>query len=131
MKTRCKLIQWITTHKILVAFAIMLLSFGACKAAELLAPAKEIALIIGEPWKNMQTRSTAKIADDIPDEIWYQMPKELAYLRFADPNYEFTTPPAKYLSISFNRGIVYSVRMSPQVEPLPLQEALDESPYCP
>ena len=125
MTTHSKLIQWFTTHKILTVFATMLLAFGACTASELLAPAKEIALVIGEPWKDMQARSTAKIADDIPDEIWYRVPKELAYLRFADPKHEFTTPAAKYFSISFNRGIVYSVRISPQIEPLPLQEALN------
>jgi len=125
MTTHSKPIQWIRRHKILTAFAAMVLAFGACTAAEHLTPAKEIALIIGEPWKDMQIRSTAEIADDIPDEIWYRMPKEIAYLRFADPKHEFTTPAAKYFSISFNRGIVYSVRMSPQVEPLPLQDALN------
>lgn len=125
MKTQSNLIQWITTHKALAMFTALLLGIGACKAAEFLAPAKEIALIIGEPWKNMQTRSTAKIADDIPDEIWYRVPKELAYLRFSDPDYEFVTPPAKFFTIGFNRGKIDSIRMSPQIEPLPLQEALD------
>lgn len=125
MRVHDKMFQWVIHHKILTVLAATLLVAGACKAAELVTPAKEIALIIGEPWKDMQTRSTAEIADDIPDEIWYRMPKELAYLRFADPKYKFTTPPAKYFSILFNRGIIYSVRMSPQVEPLPLQEALD------
>ena len=125
MKTQSNLIQWITTHKALAMFTALLLGIGACKAAEFLAPAKEIALIIGEPWKNMQTRSTAKIADDIPDEIWYRVPKELAYLRFSDPDYEFVTPPAKFFTIGFNRGKIDSIRMSPQIEPLPLQQALD------
>ena len=103
----------------------MLLAFGACKAGQHFTPTKEIALIIGEPWKSMQARSTAKIADDIPDEIWYRVPKKLAYLRFSDPYYEFVTPPAKFFTIGFNRGKIDSIRMSPQIEPLPLQEALD------
>ena len=125
MKTQCNLIQWITTHKAFAIFTALLLGIGVCTAAEFLTPAKEIALIIGEPWKNMQTRSTAKIADDIPDEIWYRVPKELAYLRFSDSDYEFVTPPAKFFTIGFNRGKIDSIRMSPQIEPLPLQEALD------
>ncbi|WP_334120858.1 hypothetical protein, partial [Limnobacter sp.] len=87
-------------------------------------PAKEIALIIGEPWKDMQSRSTAEIADNIPDEIWYRIPKELAYLRFADPKHGFITPPAKFFTVSFDDDAsIRSVRMSPQVEPLPLQES--------
>jgi hypothetical protein len=125
MTTHSTLIQWIRHHKILTALATMLFVVGACKAAELLTPAKEIALIIGEPWKDMQARSSAEIGDDIPDEIWYRMPKELAYLRFADPQHGFVTPPAKFFTIGFNRGKIDSIRMSPQVEPLPLQEALD------
>ncbi|WP_341238040.1 hypothetical protein [uncultured Limnobacter sp.] len=125
MKTHNNLLQWVRRHKILAVFAATLLVVGACKAAEMLTPAKEIALIIGEPWKDMQARSTAEIADDIPDEIWYRTPKELAYLRFADSEYGFKTPPAKFFMVGFNRGKIDSIRMSPQVEPLPFQEALD------
>ena len=125
MTAHSKLIQWIRHHKILAVLATTLLVVGACKAAELLTPAKEIALIIGEPWKEMQARSSAEIGDDIPDEIWYRMPKELAYLRFADPKHGFITPPAKFFTIGFNRGKIDSIRISSQAEPLPLQEALD------
>ena len=125
MTAHRNLIQWIRHHKTLAVFATTLLVLGACKAAELLTPTKEIALIIGEPWKDMQARSTAQIADDIPNEIWYRIPKELAYLRFADPQHEFVTPPAKFFTIGFNRGKIDSIRISPQVEPLPLQEALN------
>ena len=126
MRENHKILQWIRYRKIFAAFIAMLLVLGVCKAAELLAPAKEIALIIGEPWKDMQTRSTAEIADHIPDEIWYRVPKELAYLRFADPKHGFVTPPAKFFTVSFDDDAsIRSVKMSPQVEPLPLQEALD------
>lgn len=126
MKTPCKLIQWIATHKILAAFATMLLAFGACKAGEHFAPAKEIALIIGEPWKDMQVRSTAEIGPVFEGRNWYREPKQLSYLRFADPAYGFITPPAKFFTVSFDeKAKIRSVRMSPQVEPLPLQETLD------
>ncbi|WP_370263217.1 hypothetical protein [Limnobacter sp.] len=103
----------------------MVLALGIARATDLLTPAKEIALIIGEPWKDMQARSSAKIADDIPNEIWYRMPKELAYLRFADRRYGFVTPPAKFFTVSFDENAkIRSARMSPQTEPLPLDEAL-------
>ena len=125
MTTHSKLIQWIRHHKMLAVLVATLLVIGACKAAELLTPAKEIALVIGEPWKDMQVRSTAEIGDDIPDEIWYRTTKDLAYLRFADSEYGFKTPPAKFFMVGFNRGKIDSIRMSPQIEPLPLQQALD------
>ena len=117
--------KYMRAHKLIAVFIALVLAVGINNAIEALTPAKEIALIIGEPWDDMQARSTAKIGDDIPDEIWYRMPDELAYLRFADPKHGFVTPPAKYLSVTFNRGYVFSVRVSPQIEPLPLQEALD------
>ena len=126
MTTHSKLTQWFTAHKILTAFATMLLAFGACTAAELLTPAKEIALIIGEPWKDMQARSTAEIGPVLADSNWYREPKQLSYLRFADPAYGFTTPPAKFFTISFDeKAKIRSIRMSPQVEPLPLQDTLN------
>ncbi|MBU0541814.1 MAG: hypothetical protein KKC58_05375 [Gammaproteobacteria bacterium] len=126
MTAHSNFVQWIRHHKILTALATMLFVVGACKAAELLTPAKEIALIIGEPWKDMQARSSATIADNIPDEIWYRMPKGLAYLRFADPKHGFVTPPAKFFTVSFDDDAsIRSVRMSPQIEPLQLQQALD------
>ncbi len=117
--------KYMRAHKLLTVFVALLLAVGINNAIKALTPAKEIALIIGEPWDDMQARSTAKIGDDITDEIWYHAPEELAYLRFADPKHEFVTPPAKYFTVTFNRGHVFSVRMSPQLEPLPLQEALD------
>ncbi|HEY1057713.1 MAG TPA: hypothetical protein VGE55_03165 [Limnobacter sp.] len=118
-------LRWIRKHWFLSASILVFGYIGACKAIEYLTPAKEIALIIGEPWKDMQARSTARIGDDIPDEIWFREPKDLAYLRFADPQYEFRTPPAKFFAIGFNRGKIDSIRMSPQIEPLPLQDALN------
>ena len=117
--------KYMRAHKAMTLFVGLVLAVGINNAIEALTPAKEIALIIGEPWDDMQARSTAKIGDDIPDEIWYRAPEELAYLRFADPKHGFVTPPAKYFTVTFNRGHVFSVRMSPQIEPLPLQEALD------
>ncbi len=126
MTTHSKLIQWIRHHKMLAVLAATLLVIGACKAAELLTPAKEIALVIGEPWKDMQARSTAEIGPVYEGRHWYRQPKQLSYMRFADHQYGFITPPAKFFTVGFDdKGNIDGVRMSPQVEPLPLQEALD------
>ncbi|MCC8364964.1 hypothetical protein J8V57_01490 [Xenorhabdus sp. PB61.4] len=78
-----------------------------------------IALIIGEPYEDMRQRSSATIAPHLPGKIWHNIPKTDARLRFIDPKYGFITPPARFLAVSFNEdGIIYSVRMSPQIEPL-------------
>lgn len=126
MTYNSKLFRRIRDNKILAVLATTLLVVGACKAAELLTPAKEIALIIGEPWKDMQARSTAEIDPVYEGRHWYRQPKQLSYMRFADPSHGFKTPAAKFFTVGFDdKGNIDGVRMSPQVEPLPLQEALD------
>jgi hypothetical protein len=126
MTVHNNLFQWIKHHKILAVLATTLLIVGACKAAEMLTPAKEIALIIGEPWKDMQARSAAEIGPVYEGRHWYRQPKQLSYMRFADPKYEFKTPPAKFFTVGFDdKGNIDGVRMSPQIEPLRLQEALN------
>ncbi|MCQ8896464.1 hypothetical protein NQT62_08470 [Limnobacter humi] len=119
------ILHWVRKHWFVSAGLLIVGYVGVSKTIDYLTPPKEIALIIGEPWKDMQARSTARIGDDIPDEIWFRQPKDLAYLRFADPQYGFTTPPAKFFTIGFNRGKIDSIRMSPQIEPLSLQNALN------
>ncbi|GAB3629363.1 hypothetical protein PTE30175_03758 [Pandoraea terrae] len=84
----------------------------------------EIALVIGEPWETMRLRSSAAIDRALPNEIWYNVPKSDARLRFTDPQYGFMTPLARFFTVSYERGIVRSVRMSPQIEPLLLDDAL-------
>jgi hypothetical protein len=126
MTTVGKLFQWIKQHKILAAFAATLFVVGVCKAIEVFTPAKEIALIIGEPWKDMQARSTSEIGPVYEGRHWYRQPEVLSYMRFADPQYGFITPPAKFFTVGFDdKGNIDGVRMSPQVEPLPRQDALD------
>ena len=84
----------------------------------------EIALVYGEEWEAMRQRSSAQIAPAIPDEIWFRMPKTDASLRFIDAQYGFITPLARFFAITFNKGKVGSIRMSPQIEPLLLDDAL-------
>ncbi|WP_243245138.1 hypothetical protein [Pseudomonas maioricensis] len=85
---------------------------------------KEIALIIGEPWEDMRQRSSARISPAIPNEIWHGIPEPDARLRFADSQYGFLTPPARFFTIGYVRDVVTTVRMSPQVEPLLLEDTL-------
>lgn len=85
----------------------------------------EIALMIGEPWENMRQRSSAAIDPAIPGHFWGGMPRSDARLRFLDPQFGFVTPLARFFTISFNSDqSISSVRMSPQIEPLLLDETL-------
>ncbi|WP_371321453.1 hypothetical protein [Pseudomonas fluorescens] len=80
---------------------------------------KEIALLIDEPWEDMRHRSSASIGPAIAGHVWFNVPATDARLRFVHPQYGFTTPLARYFTVSFSRDeLVHGVRMSPQVEPL-------------
>ncbi|WP_274642174.1 hypothetical protein [Pseudomonas serbica] len=84
-----------------------------------------IALMIGEPWEAMRLRSSAVIAPAFPGYSWFNMPKSDARLRFIDPQLGFETPLARFFTVSFDKdGLVRSVRMSPQIEPLLLDDTL-------
>lgn len=86
---------------------------------------KEIALVIGEPWEEMRQRSSASIGPAIAGSFWGRSPDSDARLRFTDPQYGFVTPVARYLAVTFtSAGSVGSVRMSPQIEPLLLDDIL-------
>ena len=93
-------------------------------AIEVLSDEPELALVIGEPWEDMRRRSSADIDPAIPGHYWGRMPKSDARLRFADPQYGFVTPLARFLSVSFDDERVSNVRMSPQIEPLLLDDTL-------
>lgn len=84
----------------------------------------EIALALGEPWEEMRQRSSTVISPAIPNESWFRMPKSDTRLRFIDPKYGFVTPLARFFTIGFTNGKVRDIRMSPQVEPLLLDDAL-------
>ncbi|MHC8316110.1 hypothetical protein [Pseudomonas sp. LB3P31] len=104
-----------------LALAVLL----AVAAVRALSDEPEIALMIGEPWDAMRSRSTADIGPAIPGQFWGLVPKSDARLRFLHPQYGFVTPLARYFTVTFtNDGRVRSVRMSPQVEPLLLEDTL-------
>jgi len=104
--------------------ALAVVSLLTLAAIELLSDEPEIALVIGEPWEDMRRRSSAVIEPAIPGHYWGRMPKSDARLRFADPQYGFVTPLARFFSVSFDDERVSNVRMSPQVEPLLLDDTL-------
>ncbi|MBV7478830.1 hypothetical protein [Pseudomonas sp. PDM31] len=85
---------------------------------------KEIALVIGEPWEDMRQRSSASIDPAIPGRAWFGMPGSDARLRFIDPQYGFVTPQARFFTVMFDDEMIDGVRMSPQIEPLLLDDTL-------
>ncbi|MBC8945405.1 hypothetical protein [Xenorhabdus indica] len=84
----------------------------------------EIALVIGEPYEAMRQRSSAKISPPYDNSIGFRIPKMDARLRLTDPKYGFITPPARFFTVSYNKGIIENVRMSPQIEPLLYDDAI-------
>ncbi|SEN56192.1 hypothetical protein SAMN04487857_12235 [Pseudomonas sp. ok272] len=87
-------------------------------------PEKEIALVIGEPWEDMRQRSSATIDLAVPGHTWFRIPRSDARLRFIDPQYAFVTPLARFFTVNFDDERVDGVRMSPQIEPLLLDDTL-------
>jgi hypothetical protein len=93
-------------------------------AIEVLSDDPEIALVIGEPYEAMRQRSSASIGPAIPGHVWFSIPKSDARLRFIDPKYGFVTPLARFFTIGFDDEQIDGVRMSPQIEPLLLDDTL-------
>lgn len=99
----------------------VLLVWGAVRLG---ADEPEIALMLDEPWEDMRQRSSASIDPAIAGHYWGRLPKSDARLRFIDPQYGFITPLARFFTISFGDEQVRDVRMSPQIEPLLLDDTL-------
>ena len=99
---------------------VALLAWGAIEVQS----EKEIALVIGEPYESMRQRSSAVIGPAIPGHVSFNIPKSDARLRFTDPQYGFVTPLARFFTVIYDDELIYSVRMSPQIEPLLLDDTL-------
>jgi hypothetical protein len=104
--------------------ALAVISLLTLSAIQVLSDEPEIALMIGEPWEDMRQRSSAAIDPAIPGHVSFNIPKSDARLRFIDPQYGFVTPPARFFVIIYNKEMIISVRMSPQIEPLLLDDTL-------
>jgi hypothetical protein len=115
-----RLMKW--RWKVLAIAVAALLTLALMRA---LSDEPEIALVIGEPWEAMRLRSSAVIDPAFPGYSWFSTPKFDARLRFIDYQFGFLTPLARFFTVSFDRdGLVRSLRMSPQIEPLLLDDTL-------
>jgi hypothetical protein len=83
-----------------------------------------IALEIGGTYEEMRKNSTAPFSPLIRGHVWGGIPKTDARLRFIDPQYGFDTPLARFFTITFNDNVIEDVLMSPQIEPLLIDDAL-------
>ncbi len=84
----------------------------------------EIALRLGEPWEDMRQRSSANIGPAIPGQYWGTLPRSDARLRFIDSQYGFITPTARFFMIRYDDMRVADLSMSPQTEPLQLDDTI-------
>ena len=105
---------------LLALFAVALLRWGF----QALADEPEIALEMGGTYEDLRDRSTANFSQLIPGHVWFGVPKTDARLRFIDPQYGFVTPLARFFTVGFDDNRINGIRMSPQIEPLLLDDVL-------
>lgn len=102
---------------------ILLLLWAADGARSLYE--REIALEIGGTYEDMLKHSSARFNPLYPGGgIWWGEPESKARLRFIDPQYEFVTPKGTFFTVGFRDNIIDDVRISPQIEPLLIDDAL-------
>ena len=119
--------QWLSDgwRRVILFIPLVLVTFSILAwVVKALLDEPEIALVYGEPWERMRERSSATISPAIPGHYGFRVPKSDARLRFIDPQYGFITPLARFFTISFDDERVVNIRMSPQIEPLLLDDAL-------
>lgn len=121
----------IARHKWTITAVLALLALAAIGLrlhAHAQDTAPEVVLALGEPWENVRKNSSAEVHAIFGPEIgssWFRVIPGDARMRFVDPQYGFVTPRAKFFTVGFDEATkVTDVRMSPQVETLPLDDAL-------
>ncbi|MDY7562334.1 hypothetical protein QN366_13690 [Pseudomonas sp. CCC3.2] len=86
---------------------------------------REIVVEIGGTYENMRKQSSARFSPPYPDGgISWGGAKSNARLRFLDPQYGFITPIGTSFTMGFKGNTIGDVRISPQTEPLLLDDAL-------
>jgi hypothetical protein len=88
-------------------------------------PVDEVVLTLGEPYEQVrqQSRSTLPVATG--DNSFNLHVTRPAVFRFSDPTFGFVTPQARFLSLyADTHGKVTLVTLSPQVDTLPLDDAM-------
>lgn len=92
---------------------------------EWLRPVAEVALTLGEPYEVVRERSREILPPLERGRDWAGLVSQPARFRLFELERGFVTPPAKFLAVTYdNHGLVDGVRLSPQIEPLPLDESL-------
>ncbi|HTH60269.1 MAG TPA: flagellar biosynthesis sigma factor [Paraburkholderia sp.] len=95
---------------------------GLCAS---LLPADEVVLTLGDSYEKVRNRSRAALPPLEKNTNWAGAVSRPARLRFTEPGKSFVTPPAKFLAVTYDaRGLVDGVRLSPQLDALPLNETL-------
>ena len=84
----------------------------------------EIVVEMGGTYENLLRNSSAPFSPEIRDRIWFGIPMTDARLRFVDPQFGFTTPAARFFTVNFDDYVISGIRMSPQIEPLLIDDAL-------
>jgi hypothetical protein len=88
-------------------------------------PDDEVTLTLGEPYELVRKQSHSTLPAASPGMFWGGFVTHPAKLRFAEHGYSFVTPPAKFLYVGTDgSGKVESVTLSPQIETLPLDQAM-------
>jgi hypothetical protein len=85
----------------------------------------EIVVEMGGTYEDLRRNSSAPFSPEIHDSIWFGIPLTDARLRFVDPQFGFTTPAARFFTVNFDDYVISGIRMSPQVEPLLIDDALN------
>jgi hypothetical protein len=111
------------------SWLLLLFVLGLAVAHQLTQPLWDepvMVLEIGQTLEHMEAHSTA------PFSAWGRgrsgvsggIPKTDARLRFVDPTYSFETPLARFFAVTFKDNVIESLRMSPQIEPLLIDDAM-------
>lgn len=84
----------------------------------------EVVVEMGGTYENLRRNSSAPFSPEIRGHIWFGIPMTDARLRFVDPQFGFTTPAARFFTVNFDDNVIFGIRMSPQIEPLLIDDAL-------
>ncbi len=107
----------------LLLLAVLTLA-ATCLLVQSLSDEPEIALEMGGTYEHLRKYSSAPFSPLIRGHVWFGIPKTDARLRFIDPQYGFVTPLARFFTVGFDDNVIDGIRMSPQIEPLLLDDAL-------
>ncbi|WP_246218984.1 hypothetical protein [Pseudomonas izuensis] len=103
---------------------LIVLILGTHQIVESLSQEPIIALEVGGTYETLRKNSSVPFSPMVRGHVWMGLPKTDARLRLIDPQYEFLTPRARFFTVVFDDTVVSSIRMSPQLEPLLLDDAL-------